>query len=224
MYRIDQNDNIYLSRGDDFCVPFTSYIDNSGIPYTFVPNSAEILQSNPELIITIDPDIFYQTYNRSGVYTFTYEEYEGSYNWTYEGDIVYLEYLGITVEGVPQEQDTITVEFTACDGCYVELLILQPNSIDYEFVCKKTYYTSGLVTLQFDNSDVPETSLYRPTVTSDGNILLSLEADDTMKIYPGQYKYQIRGVILIDDVERVKTLTNCKDFYIIEDDYSNRVW
>ena len=102
--------------------------------------------------------------------------------------------------------------------------IFIPNSINYEFVMKKTFGTDGSVTTEFSN-DKSSTTKVLNNIDDKGNITVTLTEEDTMKIFPGQYKYQIRVKVKDSSGNLVlKTVTNRKDFYVIEDDYSNRIW
>lgn len=57
---------------------------------------------------TVDAVEFYAQEETAGVYEFAYE----NSTWTYNGGTVELAGFGITVEGTPQENDTITVNLT----------------------------------------------------------------------------------------------------------------
>ena len=89
---------------------------------------------------------------------------------------------------------------------------------------KKTFGTDGSVTTEFSN-DKSSTTKVLNNIDDKGNITVTLTEEDTMKIFPGQYKYQIRVKVKDSYGNLVlKTVTNRKDFYVIEDDYSNRIW
>ena len=89
---------------------------------------------------------------------------------------------------------------------------------------KKTFGTDGSVTTEFNN-DKSSTTKILNNIDDKGNIIVRLTEEDTMKIFPGQYKYQIRVKVKDSSGNLVlKTVTNRKDFYVIEDDYSNRIW
>lgn len=89
---------------------------------------------------------------------------------------------------------------------------------------KKTFGTDGSVTTEFSN-DKSSTTKVLNNIDDKGNITVTLTEEDTMKIFPGQYKYQIRVKVKDSSGNLVlKTVTNRKDFYVIEDDYSNRIW
>jgi hypothetical protein len=89
---------------------------------------------------------------------------------------------------------------------------------------KKTFGTDGNVTTEFSN-DKSSTTKVLNVIDDKGNITIRLTEEDTMKIFPGQYKYQIRVKVKDSSGNLVlKTVTNRKDFYVIEDDYSNRIW
>ena len=115
--------------------------------------------------------------------------------------------------------------FEANDGCMLFFYIFLPNSINYEFVLRKTFKTDGEIITDVVGSDFPDTTYDNNNIDENGNIIVRLTPDDTMTILPGEYKYQLRVQVLDADNNLVlKTVTNRKDFYVIEDDYSNRVW
>ena len=115
--------------------------------------------------------------------------------------------------------------FEANDGCMLFFYIFLPNSINYEFVLRKTFKTDGEIITDIVGSDFPDTTYDNDNIDEKGNIIIRLTPDDTMAILPGEYKYQLRVQVLDADNNLVlKTVTNRKDFYVIEDDYSNRVW
>lgn len=116
-------------------------------------------------------------------------------------------------------------DFVADDGCMLYFYIFLPNSINYEFVLRKTFKTNGEIVTELMNDDDPQVTYNNDNIDPSGNIIVRLTPKDTMSILPGQYKYQIRVQVLDENNELVlKTVTNRKDFYVIEDDYSNRVW
>lgn len=117
-------------------------------------------------------------------------------------------------------------KFEKNDNCMLFFYIFIPNSINYEFVMKKTFGTDGNIITEFCDDKSPSTTSDNTNIIDDnGNIIVRLTEDDTMKIFPGQYKYQIRVKVKDETGNLVlKTVTNRKDFYVIEDDYSNRVW
>lgn len=115
--------------------------------------------------------------------------------------------------------------FEENDGCMLFFYIFLPNSINYEFVLRKTFKTDGEIITDIVGSDFPDTTYDNDNIDEKGNIIIRLTPDDTMAILPGEYKYQLRVQVLDADNNLVlKTVTNRRDFYVIEDDYSNRVW
>ena len=103
--------------------------------------------------------------------------------------------------------------------------IFLPNSINYEFVLRKTFKTDGEIITEIVDEYESEVTTGNDNIDKNGNIIVRLTPSDTMSIRPGQYKYQIRVQVLDEDENLVlKTVTNRKDFYVIEDDYSDRVW
>lgn len=116
-------------------------------------------------------------------------------------------------------------KFEKNDGCMLFFYIFLPNSIDYEFVMKKTFKTNGDIVTETSSSTSSKTTQGNENVDENGNIIIRLTEEDTMKILPGQYKYQLRVNVKDSSGNLVlKTVTNRKDFYVIEDDYSNRIW
>ena len=116
-------------------------------------------------------------------------------------------------------------QFVETDGCMLFFYIFLPNSINYEFVLRKTFKTNGDIVTEFENEEDPQTTSGNQNIDAKGNIIVKLTPEDTMSILPGEYKYQLR--VRVRDANNnlvLKTVTNRKDFYIIEDDYSNRVW
>ena len=115
--------------------------------------------------------------------------------------------------------------FEANDGCMLFFYIFLPNSINYQFVLRKTFKTNGEIITDVMGNDFSDVTYDNDNIDDRGNIIVRLTSDDTMSILPGEYKYQLRVQVLDEDDNLVlKTVTNRKDFYVIEDDYSNRVW
>lgn len=122
------------------------------------------------------------------------------------------------------DNNTTPYHFTPTDGCMLFFYIFLPNSINYQYVLRKTFQTDGEIITELMGED-PESSSGNQNIDSDGNIIVRLDSSDTMSILPGEYKYQLRVKVLDSNDNLVlKTVTNRKDFYVIEDDYSNRVW
>lgn len=122
------------------------------------------------------------------------------------------------------DNSTTPYHFTPTDGCMLFFYIFLPNSINYQYVLRKTFQTDGEIITELMGED-PESSSGNQNIDSDGNIIVRLDSSDTMSILPGEYKYQLRVKVLDSNDNLVlKTVTNRKDFYVIEDDYSNRVW
>ena len=75
-------------------------------------------------------------------------------------------------------------KFEKNDGCMLFFYIFIPNSINYEFVMKKTFGTDGSVTTEFSN-DKSSTTKVLNNIDDKGNITVRLTEEDTMKIFPG---------------------------------------
>lgn len=123
------------------------------------------------------------------------------------------------------DNSTTPYHFTPTDGCMLFFYIFLPNSINYQFVLRKTFKTNGEIITDIMGNDFSDVTYDNDNIDEKGNIIVRLTPDDTMSILPGEYKYQLRVQVLDEDDNLVlKTVTNRKDFYVIEDDYSNRVW
>ena len=123
------------------------------------------------------------------------------------------------------DNSTTPYHFTPTDGCMLFFYIFLPNSINYQYVLRKTFKTNGEIITDIMGNDFSDVTYDNDNIDEKGNIIVRLTPDDTMSILPGEYKYQLRVQVLDEDDNLVlKTVTNRKDFYVIEDDYSNRVW
>lgn len=123
------------------------------------------------------------------------------------------------------DNEKTAYHFEQDDGCMLFFYIFLPNSINYEFVLRKTFKTDGEIITEIVDEYESEVTTGNDNIDENGNIIVRLTPNDTMSIRPGQYKYQIRVKVLDEDNNLVlKTVTNRKDFYVIEDDYSDRVW
>ena len=66
-------------------------------------------------------------------------------------------------------------------------------------------------------NDFSDVTYDNDNIDEKGNIIVRLTPDDTMSILPGEYKYQLRVQVLDEDDNLVlKTVTNRKDFYVID--------
>jgi len=69
-------------------------------------------------------------------------------------------------------------------------------------------------------------SQHTNTVNSYGEILLKFNPEDTETIERGKYLYQLRSYLYnsYSDVYDVKTIINRTPFYVIDDNFSQRIW
>ena len=68
-------------------------------------------------------------------------------------------------------------KFEKNDGCMLFFYIFIPNSINYEFVMKKTFGTDGSVITEFSN-DKASTTKALNNIDDKGNIIVTLTEED----------------------------------------------
>ena len=123
-------------------------------------------------------------------------------------------------------KDSETIKFNSTDNCALDFYLFYPNSLNYEYVLRKTFRTDGITIVNVCGESKSRTTFSKNVMDDRGNIIIHIDSKDTMRIAPGQYKYQIRVQLYDPKTEdiKIKTITNRYDFFVIEDDLSNRVW
>ena len=62
-------------------------------------------------------------------------------------------------------------QFVETDGCMLFFYIFLPNSINYEFVLRKTFKTNGDIVTEFENEEDPQTISGNQNIDNKGNII-----------------------------------------------------
>lgn len=213
MFRIETNNNMMLSSGDNTGKVPVVICDNNSI------NSQEVIFSKDTFEV-IDPSNLNISINKSdwrnkitqtSLYTFTYLNNW----WILDNEVVNLIDYGITVLGTPTNNDYFQINFTS--GNYGELIfyLMYPNSS-----CNRAIFAK-----KFDSNYNLDNQTGRIFININSSDSL-LNDQGTFKDIPaGIYYYQLKAKLLNDNKQyEYITLMNKHCFYIIEDDYSDRVW
>lgn len=213
MFRIETNNNMMLSSGDNTGKVPVIIRDNNSInsqEVIFSKDTFEIIDPS-NLNISINKSDWRNNITQTSLYTFTYL----NNLWILDNEVVSLLDYGITVLETPTNNDYFQVNFTS--GNYGELIfyLMYPNSSCSHAIFAKKFDSN----YNLDNQT--------------GRIFININSSDsllndqgTFKDIPaGIYYYQLKAKLLNDNKQyEYITLMNKHCFYIIEDDYSDRVW
>lgn len=241
MFTIDSNQVIRITNGDD--VKFPLFVNRgtatSPIRYAFYQESIE-LEVNPKtLIVNINKETWKSKVLLEGSYLFIYN----GTNWIYNSQIVNMSEYGITITGTVASGNSIKVTYEKTDGCYVKFIIYRYDDRKGDIpVLVKTFNTNGTTVIQrVDQSGRlrPEIieSIYK-NVNENHDMIIRLANLDTLYLPNGEYKYQVQAKVIDRDVTPIidpttgvitytylqKTITNKLPIYIINDNYSERIW
>lgn len=135
--------------------------------------------------------------------------------------------------------EPIRCTFSENDGCEIYFYILPINAGYKQFLLKKTFDTSGLITTEIVN-ELPTTEQVETNLNNNHDFVVKITSDDLSNIFPGEYRYVIRAKVLKeklkgsnylanistetkDDEFITVQITNKEPMFIIDDDI-NRAW
>ena len=150
-----------------------------------------------------------------------------------KGDTAYIPlFLNIGTRLEP-----VRYTFDEDDGCEVEFYVLPINACFKQFLLKKTFDTSGLITI-YRQDELPTTEQVTSNINKNNDMVIKLTGYDLDHILPGEYRYVIRAKVLKEklkgsnyinpienDDDQFITLqvTNKEQMYLVDDDI-NRAW
>lgn len=233
MFEISSNDSIKITRGDD--ASFILITDMGSkmqpIPNQYIGCSIGYKASPQSINIDhIDNLSWFTSQRIPGLYTFIYNV---GY-WALDNLPVDLVSYGIyLVDGyIPNVGDTILINYKKGDaseelpyGTCVEFYIINNNANPAEKPpLKKSFYTTGRVETLYSNSEDAIISYDYTNITNEGNFKIVLTPEDSNNILGGQYKYLFKIKYLDKGLVKYATISNKKDFYNVDDDFSGRLW
>ena len=133
--------------------------------------------------------------------------------------------------------EPIRYTFSKDDGCEIYFYILPINAGYKQFLLKKTFDTSGLITTEILN-ELPTTEQIETNLNNNQDFVIKITKDDLANICSGEYRYVIRAKVLTeklrgsnylnnsensDDEFITVQITNKEPMYILDDDI-NRAW
>ena len=224
MLIVKTNKEIQLYKGDSGnCTLFINkgtkltpkrYSLNGTIEISSVPSS---------LKAEISYDLWKMKIFHSGTYTFTYQN---SY-WNLNEENVELKDYGISIDFIPQENNSLTVDYSLIDkqnelDFYVNNINASPNSP--RILSKKILLNENkIITNKIDGESYTE---FRNCVDANGDAIIYFNPEDSQDIPQGDYVYQIKAKLWNDyllDYEML-TLTNKIPIRIVDDNFSERMW
>ena len=213
MFRIETNNNMMLSSGDNTGKVPVVICDNNSI------NSQEVIFSKDTFEV-IDPSNLNISINKSdwrnkitqtSLYTFTYL----NNLWILDTEVVNLIDYGITVLGTPTNNDYFQINFTSGNNGELIFYLMYPNSS-----CNRAIFAK-----KFDSNYNLDNQTGRIFININSSDSLLNDKGTFKDIPAGIYYYQLKAKLLNDNKQyEYITLMNKHCFYIIEDDYSDRVW
>lgn len=222
MLTLQSNKEIRLNKGDTDMIPlFVNVGDNlRPIGYEF---------NVPIKVTTTLTCDFYEDAWRShvidpGTYTFIYQDNV----WTLDGEEVDIHDFGFDLlkDATISEGTEILVEYQLIDNDSTIYFQLWPILQDPEKpLMEKVIYPKDNMVVTKMNDEI----LYREhrnCVDSLGRIILQFNPEDTEDLERGKYLYQIRTLLfnVYTNKYDFKTMTNRTPFYLIDDNFSQRMW
>ena len=121
----------------------------------------------------------------------------------------------------------IRYEFEPDDGCEIYFYLLPLHGSYEDYIIKKTYSTSGVIVTYIPGSE-PTTKLVNSIINDYGDVVITLDSEDTVDLCPGQYVYVVRAKVLTEKINSTNIVknseytelqvTNKYDFYLLDDD------
>ena len=213
MFRVETNGNIMLSAGDNTGKIPVIVSDNNSIDSTqtiFSKDSFKVTVFG-DFTVTIDKTIWRTKITETNLYSFKCINTW----WALNQRIINLSDYGITVLGNFNSNDYFNVDFVS--GNYGELIfyLMQSNS----------NYNESIFIKKFNSNYNLDEKLGCICININANDLLVDSINTFSSIPAGIYYYQLKAKLLNDNKQyEYITLMNKHCFYIIEDDYTDRVW
>ena len=168
-----------------------------------------------EKLVEVDDDKFKKVVQKNGLYSFYFKQYY----WYLKGNIIRLDDYGIKMVGLPENEDTINVKYDS-NQIEVYFYIFHRNGGADDFLVKKTFSTSGLITTQYKHK-APRKEYVDNIINENGDMMLQIDSEDTKDFQHGEYLYMVQ--VKVPDPETHKpvlnTITNKIPFYILDDEF-----
>ena len=225
MLTLQSNNEIRINRGDTGMVPFFINIGDSLRPIGYQFNLPLTISVSPEsLKIDFYEDAWREHVLSAGTYEFIYN----NNSWTLNGEPVEdISLYGFTFPNITiPNLTTINVVYNLISNeskAYFQMWpILQDPKTP---LLEKIIYPKEQTILTYLNGDLIST-VNTNTVDSYGRILLKFENDDMDNIERGKYLYQLRTYLYnaFSNTYDIKTIINRTPFYVIDDNFTERVW
>lgn len=232
MFRIDSTGSVWINKGD---IAKTQIFIDTGTSlypslYKFERQMEITCSHSISESVEVDKVKWSNKVLETGEYEFIYTHIDAidSDIWTLNSEEVNLEDYGITVDLPPSRipvDSSIDILYTLSEKEEeVYFYLFKPlQTSDQDPVMKKIISPSTNSIQTFFNGKLSYEET-RNCVSEEGNIILYINPRDTGSLKEGEYYYQIKAKLFINDEYQNITICNKKPFLIIDDDYSDRVW
>lgn len=206
MFRIDSNQAIRISRGDDVFFPLFLNKGTSKVPirYAFQPEDAVITTSTHDFNVECDVPTFGQKVGETGTYKLVYVA--SANEWVMGEAPIDVDEYGLTITGTVVAGDEILIQYEKADGCKVVFYILQINAP----------WENPILAKEFTPT--------KENVNDNKDLILSLDREDTVNIPEGEYRYQIKAYLKDEHSSSGyswNTVTNRLPFVVVNDEYQS---
>lgn len=231
MFRIDTTGTIQINRGDTGETVF--YVNTGSTAlceylYSFLPDIKISLSEN---IKDYDVELNSQTWMNkvltAGSYVFSWD-IDGRV-WLLDEEEVDIATYGLSLPNrvssdIPEDA-TITVTYALCNSeSEVYFYVWHPlQQLGEVPVMKKTIKPYINTVITEINGEESYTEV-RNCVDVYGNPLLHFNPQDTETILQGEYRYQVKAKLYMNNSYITNTVCNRTPFLVIEDDYADRIW
>lgn len=245
MFRIDSNQVIKISKGDDVKYPMFLNKGTLENPVRYQFNPAKVSAESNIENVSLDSTVFMQKATEAGTYNFKFAN--GSWILNEQNEVTLSDYgIVIDAEYTCVDNDFINAVYTFADNCEVVFVILQPNQknknvavLTKVFKTDNTIHTKRMVrndeTGKLEEEE--EVTDKYDTVNKAGDMILRLQHRDTLFLPEGEYRYVIYAKIIDSDSKPVineetneiepqfiyNTVTNKLPLFIVDDEI-DRFW
>lgn len=225
MFDILVNKTIKISRGDD-SARFPLFLNKgthlAPIRYELSPDITIKVTSYSKTFsnVKVDQEKFMSVLPDVGIYSFYFRKYY----WYFNGELINLSDFGISYEGQPQNEDSITVIFTR-DETEIYFYIMDHNVKNTEdYIVKKTFKKNGEIISQYKNKP-PFKYVDENIINENGDFMLRIDGRDTENLPGSEYLYMIKAKVFDSDLQKyvLNTVTNKLPLYVIDDEF-DRSW
>jgi len=223
MLTLQSNNEIRINKGDTALAPFLINIGNSLRPIGYEFNKPISVTITPDQDVDFYEDAWREKVLDAGTYTLTYTDNI----WYIDSEeIEDIKHYGFIFKGDIADNTEITVVYELIDNDSKVFFQMWPilqdpdDPLIEKAICPKdntikTYLRGELIREDHTN-----------TVDSQGRILLKFKSEDTEDIWRGKYLYQLRANLYnaYSGEYELKTMINRTGFYVIDDNFSERIW